>query len=104
MPTNLFFGEVGGYRWYIDPLARWRGTPSAHSFGGGRGRADEDGDLSPRGGTPNSRVIAAPLSRSGSSRASQAGPETDGPWREKSVECTRKTRELVRLRDLGGLK
>jgi hypothetical protein len=25
----LFFGEVGGYRWYLDPLARSRGVPTA---------------------------------------------------------------------------
>ena len=29
----LFFGEVGGYRWYIDPLARARGVPSARLRG-----------------------------------------------------------------------
>ena len=25
----LFFGEIGGYRWYVDPLAKLRGVPTA---------------------------------------------------------------------------
>jgi hypothetical protein len=29
----LFFGEVGGYRWYLDPLARARGVPTARLRG-----------------------------------------------------------------------
>ena len=29
----LFFGEVGGYRWYIDPLAKARGVPTARLRG-----------------------------------------------------------------------
>jgi hypothetical protein len=32
----LFFGEVGGYRWYIDPLARARGVPTARLRGPAR--------------------------------------------------------------------
>ena len=29
----LFFGEVGGYRWYLDPLARARGVPTSRLRG-----------------------------------------------------------------------
>jgi hypothetical protein len=29
----LFFGEVGGYRWYLDPLAKARGVPTARLRG-----------------------------------------------------------------------
>jgi hypothetical protein len=32
----LFFGEVGGYRWYLDPLARARGVPTARLRGSAR--------------------------------------------------------------------
>ena len=29
----LFFGEAGGYRWYLDPLAKARGVPTAQLRG-----------------------------------------------------------------------
>ena len=29
----LFFGEAGGYRWYLDPLAKARGVPTARLRG-----------------------------------------------------------------------
>jgi hypothetical protein len=32
----LFFGEVGGYRWYLDPLARARGVPTGRLRGEAR--------------------------------------------------------------------
>jgi hypothetical protein len=32
----LFFGEVGGYRWYLDPLAKARGVPTARLRGPAR--------------------------------------------------------------------
>jgi hypothetical protein len=32
----LFFADVGGYRWYVDPLARSRGVPSAKLRGQAR--------------------------------------------------------------------
>jgi hypothetical protein len=32
----LFFGEIGGYRWYLDPLAKARGVPSARLRGEAR--------------------------------------------------------------------
>jgi hypothetical protein len=32
----VFFGEVGGYQWYIDPLARSRGVPTARLRGPSR--------------------------------------------------------------------
>jgi hypothetical protein len=32
----LFFGEAGGYRWYLDPLARARGVPTAQLRGPAR--------------------------------------------------------------------
>ena len=32
----LFFGEIGGYRWYLDPLARSRGVPTARLRGQAR--------------------------------------------------------------------
>jgi hypothetical protein len=32
----LFFGEAGGYRWYLDPLARARGIPTARLRGWAR--------------------------------------------------------------------
>ena len=32
----LFFGEVGGYRWYLDPRARRRGVPTARLRGQAR--------------------------------------------------------------------
>jgi len=32
----LFFADVGGYRWYVDPLARSRGIPSARLRGQAR--------------------------------------------------------------------
>jgi hypothetical protein len=32
----LFFGEVGGYRWYLDPLAKARGVPTARLRGEAR--------------------------------------------------------------------
>ncbi len=33
---DLFFGEVGGYRWYLDPLAKARGVPTARLRGSAR--------------------------------------------------------------------
>ena len=32
----LFFGEIGGYRWYLDPLAKQRGVPTARLRGPAR--------------------------------------------------------------------
>ena len=32
----LFFGEIGGYRWYLDPLAKLRGVPTARLRGPAR--------------------------------------------------------------------
>jgi hypothetical protein len=32
----LFYGEIGGYRWYLDPLAKQRGTPTAKLRGPAR--------------------------------------------------------------------
>jgi hypothetical protein len=32
----LFFGEAGGYRWYLDPLAKTRGVPTARLRGPAR--------------------------------------------------------------------
>jgi hypothetical protein len=32
----LFFGEAGGYRWYLDPLAKARGVPTARLRGPAR--------------------------------------------------------------------
>jgi len=32
----VFFGEVGGYRWYLDPLAKARGVPTARLRGEAR--------------------------------------------------------------------
>jgi hypothetical protein len=32
----LFFGEAGGYRWYLDPLAKARGVPTARLRGTAR--------------------------------------------------------------------
>ena len=32
----LFFGEAGGYRWYLDPLAKGRGVPTARLRGTAR--------------------------------------------------------------------
>ena len=32
----LFFGEVGGYRWYLDPLAKARGVPTSRLRGPAR--------------------------------------------------------------------
>ena len=32
----LFFGEAGGYRWYLDPLAQARGVPTARLRGPAR--------------------------------------------------------------------
>jgi hypothetical protein len=32
----LFFGEAGGYRWYLDPLAKARGVPTASLRGPAR--------------------------------------------------------------------
>jgi hypothetical protein len=32
----LFFGEIGGYRWYIDPLAKARGVPTSRLRGEAR--------------------------------------------------------------------
>jgi hypothetical protein len=29
----LFFGDAGGYRWYLDPLAKMRGVPTAQLRG-----------------------------------------------------------------------
>lgn len=42
----LFFSEVGGYRWYIDPLARRRHVPTKDL----RGPARADDDTHPRTG------------------------------------------------------
>ncbi len=33
---DRFFGEVGGYRWYLDPLAKARGVPTARLRGPAR--------------------------------------------------------------------
>jgi hypothetical protein len=33
---SLFFGEAGGYRWYLDPLAKSRGAPTARLRGPAR--------------------------------------------------------------------
>jgi hypothetical protein len=33
---NLFFSDAGGYRWYLDPLAKKRGVPSAELRGAQR--------------------------------------------------------------------
>ena len=32
----LFFGEAGGYRWYLDPLAKARGVPTERLRGPAR--------------------------------------------------------------------
>jgi hypothetical protein len=32
----LFFGEIGGYRWYLDPLAKERGVPTSRLRGPAR--------------------------------------------------------------------
>ena len=32
----LFYGEIGGYRWYLDPLAKQRGVPTAKLRGQAR--------------------------------------------------------------------
>ena len=32
----LFFGEIGGYHWYLDPLAKQRGVPTARLRGPAR--------------------------------------------------------------------
>jgi hypothetical protein len=35
-PDYLFYGEIGGYRWYLDPLAKQRGVPTAKLRGPAR--------------------------------------------------------------------
>ena len=35
----LFFSESGGYRWYVDPLAKRRGVPTAKLRGPARADA-----------------------------------------------------------------
>jgi hypothetical protein len=37
--TYLFFSDAGGYRWYLDPLAKARGVPSAQLRGPSRATA-----------------------------------------------------------------
>jgi hypothetical protein len=39
----LFFSEWGGYRWYVDPLAKRRGVPTADLRGAARGDARPPG-------------------------------------------------------------
>jgi hypothetical protein len=42
----LFFSDAGGYRWYLDPLAKARGVPTAQLRGPGRATAVVAGNAS----------------------------------------------------------